>query len=715
MKINPKQSNRYAIQLALAVLIGVAVDAGLSYLVNRFDLPLYVDTAGSITVAAVLGLFPGMITALLSNLICGFYNEYAAYYSIISIMISITASYFFRRGKIKKISNAIVFVLISAALGGGLGAVFQMGLLGHPQFPQVEEVVRAIVPSDGLLFMAVFILVNIGLNLVDKAVSTIIVVAILSAIPENEKRYIWASGWKQKPLTEEEVKTYSGKKGRGGISLQARLTALIIVAMVSVVAAMGVAGLRLFFNNMKQQYRADAVNASQFAANAVDADLLEGYVHSRSAIKLYTGAGYQKTNELLKEFQTSVGSIKYLYIYQIREDGRYVIFDTDEELQESGMIGEYIPFDASFEPYIPMLLAGEKIPTIENDDIYGYFITAYTPIYNSHGECVAYAGADASIDYISDYMRDFILRVGMIFSGFFALILAYGLRMSRVYMVYPIDSMASVTDSIADASTDQESMEAYVNELKALDIRTGDEVEKLYKALCRMARNTSEQMRGIRYFSNANLKMQNGLIITMADMVENRDSDTGAHIQKTAAYVRIILEGLKEKGYYAEKLTDKYMSDVEMSAPLHDVGKINIPDAVLNKPGKLTDEEFEIMKTHTTAGKHILENAISTFQGDNYLKEARNMAAYHHERWDGKGYPEGLHGQVIPLSARVMAVADVFDALTSPRVYKPAFPLEKALEIIREGAGTQFDPKCVEVFMDSLGEVKQVLKKYQET
>ena len=156
------------------------------------------------------------------------------------------------------------------------------------------------------------------------------------------------------------------------------------------------------------------------------------------------------------------------------------------------------------------------------------------------------------------------------------------------------------------------------------------------------------------------------------------------------------------------------MSDVVRSAPLHDVGKINIPDSVLNKPGKLTDEEYAIIKTHTTAGKKIMEKAISTVQGETYLKEARNMAAYHHERWDGKGYPEGLHGEVIPLAARIMAVADVFDALASPRVYKPAFPLEKALSIIQEGAGSQFDPKCVEVFMESLPEVKEVLKKYNQ-
>jgi HD-GYP domain-containing protein (c-di-GMP phosphodiesterase class II) len=135
----------------------------------------------------------------------------------------------------------------------------------------------------------------------------------------------------------------------------------------------------------------------------------------------------------------------------------------------------------------------------------------------------------------------------------------------------------------------------------------------------------------------------------------------------------------------------------------------------LNKPGKLTAEEFEIMKTHTSAGEKIMEKAISTVEGENYLKEARNMAAYHHARWDGKGYPEGLHGEVIPLSARITSVADVFDALTSTRVYKPAFPLEEALALIQEGSGTQFDPKCVEVFMESLPEVKVILRKYNES
>jgi response regulator RpfG family c-di-GMP phosphodiesterase len=325
---------------------------------------------------------------------------------------------------------------------------------------------------------------------------------------------------------------------------------------------------------------------------------------------------------------------------------------------------------------------------------------------------VAYAGADASMWLLSLDIRKFVLRMLMVFSGFIILIIACGLWVADYNIIFPIKTMARTANGFISEKMDQQELDEHVRNIRSINVHTGDEMEDLYNSICRMSSEMAEQMRDIRHYADNTTKMQSGLIITMADMVESRDSDTGAHVQKTAAYVRIILEGLKRKGYYSEKLSPEYMTAVEMSAPLHDVGKINISDTILNKPGKLTDEEYEIMKTHTTAGKNIMEKAISTVRGESYLKEARNMAAYHHERWDGRGYPEGLHGEVIPLSARVMAVADVFDALTSPRVYKPAFPLDKALEMIQEGAGTQFDPKCVEVFMDSLPEVKAVLKKY---
>lgn len=199
--------------------------------------------------------------------------------------------------------------------------------------------------------------------------------------------------------------------------------------------------------------------------------------------------------------------------------------------------------------------------------------------------------------------------------------------------------------------------------------------------------------------------MQSGMITFMAEVVENRDDNTGGHIRRTAAYVEEIAKELKRQGAYPELLSERYMRDMIVAAPLHDIGKIHISDAVLNKPGRLTEEEFTIMKTHTTAGEKLLERAREELGEYGYLNTAVEMAAYHHEWWNGKGYPYGISGEEIPLCARIMAVADVFDALTSKRCYKDAMPLEKAYAIIREESGTHFDPAIAEAFLRQQGAV----------
>ena len=186
-------------------------------------------------------------------------------------------------------------------------------------------------------------------------------------------------------------------------------------------------------------------------------------------------------------------------------------------------------------------------------------------------------------------------------------------------------------------------------------------------------------------------------------------------MRKTAAYADLILRELKRENIYTDQLTDQFIYDVEHSAPLHDIGKISVSDTILNKPGKLTDEEFEIMKTHTTAGAEILDQVINTVPDSGYMKEAKNLAEYHHEKWNGKGYPHGLSGEDIPLSARIMAVADVFDALVSERCYKKAFPFEKAMDIIKQDAGTHFDPKVAEAFIAASDQVRQVAEHFSES
>lgn len=202
------------------------------------------------------------------------------------------------------------------------------------------------------------------------------------------------------------------------------------------------------------------------------------------------------------------------------------------------------------------------------------------------------------------------------------------------------------------------------------------------------------------YYHKRVSQMQFNIITMMADIVENRDGNTGGHIKRTAKYVEIIARELTRRKAFSDILTEKYVEDMIIAAPLHDIGKIHISDLILNKPGRLTDEEFAIMKTHTTAGGELLTHAIEELGESSYLKMALEMALYHHEWWNGKGYPHGISGDEIPLCARIMAVADVFDALTAKRCYKSAMPLEKALGIIREETGTHFDPVVAEAFLD---------------
>lgn len=184
----------------------------------------------------------------------------------------------------------------------------------------------------------------------------------------------------------------------------------------------------------------------------------------------------------------------------------------------------------------------------------------------------------------------------------------------------------------------------------------------------------------------------------MATVVEERDESTGGHIMRTEDLVRALTKMMMKDDRYAH-LGREYFENIRLAAPMHDIGKIRIPDAILNKPGRLTDEEFEIIKKHSEYGAEIITKTMKQVENEKWFAVANNIAKYHHERYDGRGYPEGLAGEEIPLEARVMALADVYDALISERVYKKAFSKEKAREIIEEGSGSQFDPKLTALFL----------------
>ncbi|MDW6093926.1 two-component system response regulator [Vibrio rhizosphaerae] len=209
--------------------------------------------------------------------------------------------------------------------------------------------------------------------------------------------------------------------------------------------------------------------------------------------------------------------------------------------------------------------------------------------------------------------------------------------------------------------------------------------------------------------------LQNATIEAMASLAETRDNETGNHIRRTQHYMRHLAEELVRQGLYLAQLTPETIENLFRSAPLHDIGKVGIPDAILLKSDKLTEDEFEIMKKHTEIGRNVIASVESAldFESD-FLKCAKEIAMSHQEKWDGSGYPQGLKEYEIPLSARLMALADVYDALISERVYKPAFSHEKAVSIIKKGSGTHFEPAIVAAFLAIEQQFKAIAQTYRD-
>ena len=193
--------------------------------------------------------------------------------------------------------------------------------------------------------------------------------------------------------------------------------------------------------------------------------------------------------------------------------------------------------------------------------------------------------------------------------------------------------------------------------------------------------------------------IQSAILMRLSNVIEGRDEDTGGHVVRTCSFVSDLLGDLREMDAWRGRLSETFVNHAVYCASLHDMGKLQIPDAILNKPGPLTDEEFEVIKLHTVYGEDLVRRTLEGLVGNDELTVACNIVRSHHERWDGKGYPDGLAGEAIPVEARAMALADVFDALTHERCYKKAFSIEEAIRIIEEGRGTQFDPEMTDVFV----------------
>lgn len=243
-----------------------------------------------------------------------------------------------------------------------------------------------------------------------------------------------------------------------------------------------------------------------------------------------------------------------------------------------------------------------------------------------------------------------------------------------------------------------------------LDIRDATEEQKNLDII----KTYNERLNAEVIEKTNNIKdIQRKVVLGMANMIENRDNNTGGHVKRTSDIIHIIVEEIKNQGRIP--MSDELARNIVRAAPTHDIGKVSIDSNILNKPARLTDDEFAIMKTHSTKSGEMVLILLDGVEEKSFVDVAFNVARFHHERWDGRGYPEGLVGSMIPLEARIMAVADVYDALVSKRCYKEPMSFEQATKIMRENMGTQFDPNMASVFEGCRGDLEQYYRQIKNS
>ncbi len=683
--------------------VGILLNLIGAQLALALKLPLYLDNVGTILTGAVGGYVPGIVAGYLTNLINGIKDHDTIYYGVLTVIIAVEAAYFEKKGWFKRLPTALLSIVLFALVGGAGGSVITWFIYGMDFGQGIGGPLAVkLYALGGFNEFWAQLCADFLIDMVDKAIVFALAFGLMKLIPDAMRSKLRWRFWQQNPLHGEKRSVARHMQTRG-LSLRSKIMLLVSISMVILAVVTISISYSIFHHASIDAQINMAYGVTRVVEQAIDPDMVSAYMEQGKA-----APGYGDAEKALISVLNSSPDIAYVYVYQIQPDGCHVVFDPDTEETPGAAPGEVIPFDDAFRKYLPALLDGQDIEPVISDETFGWLLTVYKPITDSRGECVCYVGVDISMAQLLIAEYSFLARAASLFIALFVVILTVGLWLADYCIVLPVNSMALASSGFAYDSGEQR--HENVTRLRELDIHTGDEIENLYHAITKTSEDTVKYISDLQEKNETIAHMQDNLITVLADMVESRDQYTGNHVRNTAAYSGIIARQLRKEGIYEEQLTDDYIHDLVHSAPLHDVGKIQVSDVLLNKPGKLTDDEYAKMKRHTLAGREIIAKAAEMSDDSGYLHEAENLAAYHHERWDGKGYPYGLKGEEIPLSARIMAVADVFDALVSKRSYKEGFPIEKSLDIIREGIGTHFDPKVAQAFLDAEDEVKKIVE-----
>ena len=690
--------------LAIAVCLGL--NFGVSYLASStlhgIGVMLYLDCIFTILVSCIYGYFPGLIVGMGTNLLNCIFDGDSIYYAFISGFIAIAAGLMMRTGMFRKWWGYILAVLVFSFLGGGVGSVVTYFLYGQNVDVITPSLCADLYNNFGMTPFWASYFANSLWDLLDKTITMVIILAVFLLYPKNEKaiEFFPNTFMLRKPWNEPVKRKFYEETSIH--SLDFKIIAIMTIAYTLLgVAVASVLGIS-YQNNAFDEAGESAKQYANAVTYVVDGDEVNLWIaHSEEIHQNPSAYGYANTFAGLESIKIS--NEKVLDVYVFTTDGTTVLdlkFGMD-------YLGKPLPHGDEYEEF----MKNDAIETyvIHNGE-HGNFFSYYCPIKDSAGNTVAYAVANIDASMINVQVFSNAVKVLAIEAFVFLIGGAVLIHNIRYFFIVPlkiVDSEIRAYEAIGPKKwLTSKARKGLVK------LRGKDEISNLSSLSHSTMDLASESILKIEEQTAKLIATQKGVVFALAEIIESRDKCTADHTTRTSQYSSMIAKELVKEGKYTEILTDEYLEDFAIAAALHDVGKIKIPDAILNKPGKLTQEEYEVMKEHTLEGEKIIELALKGIGvSSEYLTTARQVSGGHHERWDGTGYPRGLKGEETPLCARIVAIADVFDALTCRRPYKEPWPFEKAVATIQEESGTHFDPELVDAFMAIKDQIKEYFDK----
>ena len=470
------------------------------------------------------------------------------------MLIAICSAWFAERGYYGKLSKLPIVVFTFALIGGGLGSVLTWTLYGFEFGTSLSAPLAQRILDTGIMspFWAQFA-ADMLVDVLDKALTVAIVAIVLKVLPQSLKDKLYFAGWQQAPLTRKKLMAADHKRARR-MSLRSKIILLVAAAMVIIAGVVTVISFIHFQNAAIDEQIKLAYGVANVASDAIVADRVDEFIEKGEAAE-----GYALIDKRFNDLVSSAEEIEYVYAYKILEDGCHVVFDADTPETPGSQPGDVVEFDEAFMKDLPILLAGGEIPPITSNEKYGWLLTIYKPVYDSQGVCQCYVGVDINMNHIATSGYQFMARVISLFFGFFLLILTGAIWLAEYNIILPINTMDIATENAVYNT--EEARARTVERIHELDIHTGDEIENLYHSVVRTTEDMVGTIENVEHQNEVISRLQNGLILVLADMVESRDKCTGDHVRKTADYTDIIMRQLKKEGVYTDQLTDEFIYD----------------------------------------------------------------------------------------------------------------------------------------------------------